>query len=909
MDAFLAAALAPKPKAKRKAMSMAGEQSGSSTGSRASSGSAEKRPWPQGDSVAKKPKAVPDRTTTTRTSTDDTGTATSLPKQAPKLASSTAPLPSFLATVAGQGQPKGPSRVRALVEKAAQVQSEGRLKHAHALLTRALVMCTCHTQLRSQFRDIGASLDAIDPVGQCSCRDFVAAAQTRRPQTSSSTSMAGTATPKGAEGDEVPFPISELNLESVYGLATGKEGCTCGSGRIRCSEPDHLAALDRLAAVAGKMGRVDEAIRLGQWYIDLAPHHAQGYLHLAKAVLAKAAPKPMDTRPADDVKKQSERARFAARCLYTQGVHNVCKHGDASDGLVQVLKRCCRQYSHDDYLPDLPVETVEAIFQHLSMNDILACRRVSKRWALVLRRVRLRLSQVRFVGRKEAPTKGLQSLLRQMPGLQTDHLAILYPDSTNAVKSAQFVTGALRHFSSTESLELSMWSCQSRSSNEQIIPKATVTTMTTMTTTTTMTAAGNKTTIHASLGSPPLPPLPSVSKCRRLVLHNSKAHLETPARCIMAWASQSVEYIELNGKFYSGDFDFCLPQLRHVKITGSTWASDRSEFSFVVNTCTAAVQLEQLYLDDILFQTTHAREDDLVARLGEAFRHLRTLVIGNRCRVQRSARDDADLPSTFLAFPPLPPGMRCIDIVTGKEKLAHSILFGGHYSPTQEDAMPVVHGLQPALARLELFRCLSPVDVPRHLFQLIEPSLNGSEGRLAHLELNAHDIPSRFLDGKEPGMHIAYPNRLRTVGLYDFNWTPPGGMGGGSSASLLRDRVFLDWVAQFRNADTICMYPAWRNGAWSGDGGEGGRLVVALVEQAIRQAEADAKADAKADKDDDSEPGGVLKHLKLRFIYQGMLNGAMKELALKLIGNLPIQIPPEHYDYRPTIFPWPDRED
>ncbi|CAK7208505.1 hypothetical protein SCUCBS95973_000125 [Sporothrix curviconia] len=892
MDAFLAAALAPKAGAKRRAVPKTGGQDGDNSSSNfgsasSSSATAAKRPRPRADRLAKEPKTVADRTTIQTMQTPAAGSGPAMPS-APAPAPQNAPLPSFLATVAGQGIRQGPSRTRTLVEKAAEVQGEGRLKRAHTLLTRALIMCACHTQLRNQFKDVGASLDAIDPIGQCSCRDFVAAAQKRRSQTMST--RMGLAAPTEAAGDAPAFSITELDLESVYVLSTGEGGCTCGSGRIRCSEPDHLAALDRLAAVTSKMGRIDETIRLGQWYVDLAPHHAQGYLHLAKAVLVKAAPKPMDTRPDDDVRTECERARFAARCLYTHGVHNVCKYGSASDGLLQVLQRCCRQYSHGDYLPDLPVETVEAVFQHLSMNDILACRQVSKRWGLVLRRIRLRPLKICFHGRKEAPTKGLQSLLRQLPGLQTDHLAIIYPDSTDALKSAQFVTGALRHFSSVETLELRMWSCQSQSSSERIFPKAAVTT-----------SPDGETTIKASLGSPPLPPLPAVSKCRRLVLHNSKSHLETPARCFMAWASQSVEYLELNGKFYSEPFDFRLPKLRHTKITDSTWASHKREFDFILSTCTATVQLEQLFLENIFFQTTYQREDALVAKLEESFQHLHTLVIGYRCRVQWSVRDDIDMPSTFLVFPQIPPGIRCIDIVTNREKLAHSILFGGDYQPRSNNYS--MNNLRP-LENLEMFRCLSPVDTPRHLFQLIEPSLNGAEGRLAHLELNAYAIRSSFLDGNEPGMHIAYPERLKTVGLYDFNWSPLGGMGGGSSASLLRDRVFLDWVAQFRNAETICMYPAWRNGAWSGDGGEGGRMVVALVEQTIRQAEADAKA-----KEGNSDRESVAKHLKLRTIYQGMLNGAMKDFSVKLIGDLPIDIPPEHYDFRPPIFPWPDREE
>ncbi|CAK7202576.1 hypothetical protein SEUCBS139899_005300 [Sporothrix eucalyptigena] len=681
--------------------------------------------------------------------------------------------------------------------------------------------------------------------------------------------------------DDEPFSITELDLEAMYGMATNSV-CTCGSGRIRCAEPDHLKALDRLTAITSKLGRAAEAIRLAQWYVDLAPQHAQGYLRLAKAVMAKAAPKSMDIRSKDDIKKDGERARFAARCLYTHGLHNVRKHGNESDDMLRLLRRCIRQYSHGDYLPDLPVETVEGIFQNLSMNDILACRRVSKRWALVMRRVRLCPSQIRFAGDKEHSTKGLQNLLRQFPGLQTGHLAIIYPNSVNAAKSAQFVTAALRHFQSTESLELHMWNFESESSGGNAGPRSTVT------------HDSGKITIQASLGPPPLPSLPAVSKCRRLVLHNTRGHESSPASFILVWASQSLESLTLDGAFFTSDFGFQLPRLRHLQITGSTWCSRRTEFGFTRQILTSSMQIEQLYLDNIAFYASRSREDDLVETLEENLQNLHTLVIGSNCTLH--LQDRTNYPGAFLAFPRLPPGMRCIDILSDMETLAYPFLFGGHYNYRHsalslDDFRPFEY--------LEYFRCLGPVHHPEHIFQLIGPSLSGSNGRLAHLELNAQNIPVQFLDNKMSSMRVPYPERLRTIGLHLFNWSSLAGMGGGSSSSMLRDRVFIDWVALFPNIETVCMNPAWSLQNWSYDGGEGGRLVVALVEQTIRKAEADAKAEGS------SEPESIIKHLRLRKIYQTTLHGATRDLAKKLIGNRPIQI--HNTSLRPPVFPWPDR--
>ncbi|ERT02278.1 uncharacterized protein SPSK_04941 [Sporothrix schenckii 1099-18] len=901
MDAFLAAALAPKTRPKRKSTpsiqarndSNESDNDGRGSGSRTGSTNDAKRPRPRGFSLATETKAetkakvTTEMTTRTRTTTEE---ATGRTKATASLDGTQKPtMLSFQDTISSLNtSSSGPTRTRLILDKAITLQDKGRLDDAYSLLTRALIACVCHAQLRSQFKDAGVPLDAIDPVGQCSCRDFVAMAQTRRPQTMS----LGFGAPTPAEGENMPFPISELDLAAVYNLATRNPVCTCGSGRLHCTEPDHLAALDRLAAVASKLGRHEDVSRIGQWYMDLAPQHAEGYLHVAKAVLALTAAKKKDGRLKDDVRRERKQARFTARCLYTHGLHNVRAYGDAASDLAQVLARCCRQYSHDDYLPDLPVETVEAIFRHLSLSDILACRRVSRRWALVLKRVRLRPAQVRFHGWSEAPVKGLQSLLRQMPDLRTDHLSINFASSRDPLRTARFVTLALNHFKDTESLELWTWPYDEFVSTfDSIAPTALVT------------VTDEKIAIEARLGPAPLPPLPTVSRCRKLTLHTVKYSKDLAvARCLVPWASQSLESIELNGVFVGGPFAFRLPRLRHVKLLTSEWGADKLGFEFTTSVCEASACLQQLYLDDITFYVHRniptAAEDKLLGRLTEAFQHLHTLVIGPRCQLDGSSLLSMGIAS-FVIFPPLPPGLRCLDIISDKEFLAERIMFGDRYDPnlttimTGGDVRPLQH--------LESFRCLSPVVNPVHMFQLIEPSL-GVAGCLAHLELNVRDIDSNFMQDLPPCLRIPFPERIRTIGLYDFNCSSTSA----GSDVLIRDRIFLDWVRQFRNVETISVYPAWRYAARANDGGEGGRFVVALVEQALRYAAADARTAAEAE-DKNQKDIDMSQHLKLRTIYQGMLHGTWQQRATKLIAGHLLHIPPGHLDYRPPVFPWPDR--
>ncbi|KAL1894673.1 hypothetical protein Sste5346_005645 [Sporothrix stenoceras] len=914
MDAFLAAALAPKARNKRKAQNGNNDSSrdgasgaASGNGSQTGPDGDAKRPRPRGASLAKETtetKTVKSEKTEKTEMTNKTTTTTTV-RTKTTTTDTPQPMLSFLDTISGQGAAaKGPTRTRLIIEKAKKLLDTGHQKdliNAHKLLPRALIACDCHAQLRSQFKEAGAPLDAIDPIGRCSCRDFVAAAQTRRPQTMTG----GFGGPPPVAGDGIPFPISQLDMMAVYSLATDGPACSCGSGRIRCSLPDHLEALARLATVSSKLGFHDEAKCVGEWYMDLAPERPEGYLQVAMAVLDMDKKKKKDGRLKTDVAREQEQTRFAARCIYAHGLHNVRMHGGGGSGgnadpadskLFKMLDVCSRRYSFNDYLPDLPVETVEAIFQHLSLSDILACRRVSRRWALVLKRVRLRPAQVRFWAtdnKKEAPIKGLQSLLRQMPDLKTNHLSIRYPKSTDWLRTAKFVTLALNHFKDVKSLELWMWSYGNPEDDESVLPRAKITSADTEDTSTTPT-------IEVRLGLPPLPPLPVVSRCRHLVLHEAETVVAlTPAGQMIAWASQSIETIEVHGNFSSDPFAFRMPRLWYAKMMSSRWKLGTIFFDFMAQICMAATKLEQLYLDDMAFHVTpdidDASEDEAIPPLDEALQHLTALVIGPNCTVSRMGGGPLSH-GGFLPFPSLPAGLRSLDILTPAEGLAHRIMFGSQYNPLNTAALPPDSGLH-ALEHLESFRCLSPVHVPAHVFQLIEPSLCRPTGRLAHLELNARDLDTNFLLGRTPNMRIPFPERMRTIGLYDFNWSS-------TSAGidvLIRDRVFLDWVAQFCNAETISMYPAWRHAERTNGGTDGGRLVVALIEQALHQAEADAK---KAAKEGDVKIS-VDDHLKLCTIYQDMLGHSMRDRCRKLIADHPVHI--HSQPCRPPVFPWPGR--
>ena len=881
MEKFLSAALAPR--AKRKAPTGQRDENGLALDN---TSIASKRPRPR-----RQPESNSKTLTTTANDSPKPAQVkqeTTKSKDPVQTTAESSSLPSFRAVMAGQGASSGPTRTRILCEKAEATIKEGRFEDGLKLLTRALISCACQAPVRRQFKQAGVPLEAIDPIGQCSCRDFIAAAKARRKRPGPVGSIkppSSSGTETSTPGDNGPFPVSELDLTAVHRLATDGASCMCGSGRVRCTLPDHLDTLDRLAAVAIKLGEVELACQASQWYIDLAPHQAQGYLHLAKAILLreeKEPGSPSSKTPTATKKPKKTDARFVALCIYNHGRHNVRKHGDPESPFLNVLTRCCRQYSRGDFLPELPLETAEAILQQLSLPELLACLRVSKRWAAALRRVRLCLPAVDIPGAKfsqkkpqrQPPLKGLSKLLRSMPGLQARHLRIWFRSSPGP-QYAPFVEGALRHFQPhAECVELSTWWCD----QGPVEPP--------------QSAQYGREPSWSRLGMSPARAI--TSRCRKLVLRGVDDNSLSSITGIISWASESLEHLELIGRF-NEIVIFPLPRLRVLKAVGGVW-SNKIGLSLLPSICVAAPQLEQLWLEKVsidgLNMSPPSAGETLpgfdVDSVDTVLRSLHTLHIGKGCSVIRTNPRFAN--TAVHIFPKLPAGMRNIDITCLSPDVVEVILFGsGRSLGPHEQYLP-------PFTDLEAFRCLAPVTSSHRLFEIIQPSLNGQDGRLAHLELDASETDERFLRGDKP-YHFLYPERLRTVGLHSFDWD--GGSIYALVGGVLRGGQFVNWVEQFQHVESISVYPAWQGTeSWTNRSDiKDGELLMALVERFAKNAK-------KAD-------GENWSKLRLRTVFQGIMRGSMigvmESWQAMTFGQQMIHFPRGHAELRAPVFPWPDR--
>ncbi|EFW99078.1 f-box domain containing protein [Grosmannia clavigera kw1407] len=722
------------------------------------------------------------------------------------------------------------SRMEAFWDDGVQKQADGQLEAALAALTK--------NQTRQQFKAAGVPLNTICPIGRCSCKNFVAAAQTRRQQ-------------QQQQERRDPFPISQLDLDAVYRLATSR-GCSCGSGRVRCDERSHVAVVDRMAMVAARLGRHDEALRLAQSIVDLAPQRAEGYLRLAKAVMGS-----------------SSHDRFAARCLYAHGLHNVQTHGNGDDPLVQVLAHCSARYGSADYLPQLPVETVEAVLSHLTLADVLRCCRVNKTWASVLRQVRVRLDYVelghRFAVhragrgyRPDAPVGlgSLARLLRRLPHLEAVALKLSAQgylekngrvDATGAM--APWIAAALHHFAGVESLTIWLPETCPRSFADML-----------------------------RQNDSPLPPSQRahvclLSRCQTLSLSNINRSNRAAVLGLLTDAGPTMQSLQFcclkKGTSISVDnVDLALPHLRSFWICKGLWTL-LPALDIVPRICMAAPGLQQVFFDEVSFDLT----------VHEAFPGYDEAVVLQNLHTFAVRNSNLGTTLGFPGpFPRLPAAtMRCVELNCANRggEILQDMVLGALL-----EGLPVSGGMP----RLEVFRCAESL-MDESLELLLQSTRGGS---LYSLEICGKELEASLL--YDECLAVPHPKQLRCIGLCNLDWDPDPGLPG-----YVAGRSVIAWLAQFPCLEAVRLHL---------ERPDDGRLLLALVET-IRKAREAAKTD------DDSTTQRKSPWAKLVTIYYKCGSSVTRDRAENQARSLGITVDFTDRDFftTPTIFPYPDKKE
>ncbi|KAI0014898.1 hypothetical protein F4780DRAFT_766389 [Xylariomycetidae sp. FL0641] len=157
----------------------------------------------------------------------------------------------------------------------------------------------------------------------------------------------------------------------LKGIANGtlveqlKTACTCAAkSYMHCAHPDHVDALDCLAATCEKVGRLDLAINIAVILIILAPREARGYLRLTKVL------------------RLQEKESLALRASEA-GIALVAKKNPEHpllENLRNIQAGLKRKSLKRDPLKEFPTELVAMIFGLTDFRDLRRCLRVSKSW-------------------------------------------------------------------------------------------------------------------------------------------------------------------------------------------------------------------------------------------------------------------------------------------------------------------------------------------------------------------------------------------------------------------------------------------------------------------------------------------------------------------------------------------------
>ncbi|KAI0528153.1 hypothetical protein F5B22DRAFT_583859 [Xylaria bambusicola] len=148
-----------------------------------------------------------------------------------------------------------------------------------------------------------------------------------------------------------------------------RKKCICSAkSDVRCKSPNHLDALDGLAAVYEARRLVDKAIAIAEAMINLAPREPKGFLRLGRLLRLQRSFQP-------------------AFQTYRQGIELVSKK-NPSHPLLPTLHQMrdkvkCLAVATDP-LTVLPLELVVMILKNIDFRTLCRCLRVSKSWKSLL---------------------------------------------------------------------------------------------------------------------------------------------------------------------------------------------------------------------------------------------------------------------------------------------------------------------------------------------------------------------------------------------------------------------------------------------------------------------------------------------------------------------------------------------
>ncbi|KAL2131833.1 hypothetical protein VTI74DRAFT_4577 [Chaetomium olivicolor] len=569
--------------------------------------------------------------------------------------------------------------------------------------------------------------------------------------------------------------VQSKDSDALYQVAS--KPCTCGYAWPSCTRPLHAVALDALAVCLVKADQIVSAFSTALSIIRLDPASAVGYCRVAKILRHllrhPKEPNSVTRRSAAVILRDANLGPVGLEFLLARfvktGLHNTERYRRGFKDSYHIV---LHQMGHSlklkqarrDPVNKFPPEVLTMIFSLLDITSLAQCVRVSKQWNRVVLQDAMLWADLRL-RRPQNPGRFFASFLQQRQCIKTFvlHDASLFKWTSNKLRNVVYGLPRLQQLCLDGGLP-----CTPNLADFCIEGKR-------------------------------------GARLTRLSLISFDAGLVAKLVELNRETLEVLNLVDLQGELNCVFSSTLLPKLKKLKVSGDGYSSLRTfrriDTKLIV---TATPNLEQVDLDNLCVSWLDISTPTLEKR--HLWPRLSKIILGRNLEACPTEGPDRSFSRIWRAFPPLTSGIRSIEILRRPRDTAYNLLFAAD----QEEGDDALSGRErieyPSLPNLEVFRCMSEIEL-HYLQHVLEPAARS--GSLKVLELTA------ALSWENPDFRLskdlafAHSDNLHTLGLREFNFYHDPNDRYGTSGEF-DGQPFIDWLSCFPKLHTVAVRPAER---------------------------------------------------------------------------------------------------
>ncbi|KAK0614265.1 hypothetical protein B0T14DRAFT_570217 [Immersiella caudata] len=548
---------------------------------------------------------------------------------------------------------------------------------------------------------------------------------------------------------------------------TARSPCSCGYVWPSCSRSLHAEAIDELAKCLEQAGRLTAAFSVALGLIRMNPAWPIGYCRavrisrrlwsnspdLPAVVVRERAAVIKDVAPPSGQTLSDLTKPLIRKGLYCVGKNPDRRRSQYDIILNKMAVSLKMVEAQRDPVKELPRETLTQIFSHLESGTLCTCIMVSKLWAHVLGRDGVLWNAV-TLGHPGNPGPHIASFLNK-------HIRDIKTFSIFEIKDFSLTAGKLKVMLALPHLQR----------------------------------------LRLGTANPPHPSSYAQGTLKDLRGRTKLTHLHvaginwTLVKELADCNRQTLQVLDITDQSLPQWSDFNslgpLPRVRKLRLVGSRTSGGCVTMDRIMATCPG---LEDIYIDGVELEPLRATPSH------PGWNGLRSIILGQHTRLT---------PRLFVPFLAKCTKLESIEILIPRLTAYCASLFAVGTTDGSDSVFEAGFNYDDLdFPHLKVFRCRSALD---HM--LLQSILKSSveNGKLEVLELSmGHSVYSPSVVANPNVRGLVVPDRdypftfsdsMRTLGLYDFNWTPA------VNTATFDGGPFIDWLRHFPNVDDLRVYP------------------------------------------------------------------------------------------------------